>query len=161
MLKGSMAAAALAFAQYPLSLFGGPEAEEGGVLIPFLDAQPPVQHQTRWQQLTNWHTKSEDLYVVSHYNTPALNAEEHVLEISGLAAYNEHGQEVFPKDLLKQTRYVLDSLMLPILQEAGAGFDDIARLSVFTTSMREWPAVWDQVRPSFHKPPALTVVELL
>src|SRR5438093_1522855 len=84
MLKGSMAAAALAFTQYPLSLFGGPEAEEGGVLIPFLDAQPPVQHQTRWQQLTNWHTKSEDLYVVSHYNTPALNAEEHVLEISGL-----------------------------------------------------------------------------
>src|SRR5947207_8135414 len=84
MIKGSVAVAALAFAQYPLSLFGGPEAEEGGVLIPFLDAQPPAQHQTHWQELTNWRTKTEDLYVVSHYNTPALNAEEHVLEISGL-----------------------------------------------------------------------------
>jgi len=83
-----------------------------------------------------------------------------LLEISGLAAYNEHGQEVFPKDLLKQTRYVLDALMHPILQEAGANFDDVARLSVFTTSMREWPAVWEQVRSKFHEPPALTVVEI-
>lgn len=84
MLKGSMAAAALTFAQYPLSLFGGPEAEEGGVLIPFLDAQPPVKRQTRWQELTDWFTKTENLYVVSHYNTPALNADDHVLEVSGL-----------------------------------------------------------------------------
>ena len=84
MIKGSVGVAALAFAQYPLSLFGGPEAEAGGVLIPFLDAQPPVKRQTRWQELTNWFTKSEDLYVVNHYNTPALNAEDHVLEISGL-----------------------------------------------------------------------------
>src|SRR5712692_6616554 len=84
MMKRSVAFAALAFTQYPLSLFGGPEAEEGGVLIPFLDAQPPVKRQTRWQDLTNWFTKSEDLYVVSHYNTPALDADEHVLEISGL-----------------------------------------------------------------------------
>ena len=84
MIKGSVAAAALAFTQYPLSLFGGPEAEEGGVLIPFLDAQPAGRKQTRWSELTNWHTKSEDLYVVSHYNTPALKAEDHTLEISGL-----------------------------------------------------------------------------
>ena len=84
MIKGSVAAAALAFTQYPLSLFGGPEAEEGGVLIPFLDAQPAGRKQTRWSELTNWHTKREDLYVVSHYNTPALKAEDHTLEISGL-----------------------------------------------------------------------------
>src|SRR3954471_2174241 len=84
MIKGSMAASALAFAQYPLSLFGGPEIDEGGVLIHFLDAQPSVKRQTRWQELTNWFTKTEDLYVVSHYNTPALNADDHVLEVSGL-----------------------------------------------------------------------------
>ena len=82
MINGSMAATLLT--QYPLSLFGGPPAEEGGVLIPFLDAQPPGKRQTRWQDLTNWHTKTDDLYVVSHYNTPALKAPEHVLEISGL-----------------------------------------------------------------------------
>jgi len=84
MLKTSMAAAALAFGQYPLSLFGGPEAESGGVLIPFLDVQPPAKHQTRWSELTDWHTKSDDLYDVHHYNVPSLKAEEHTLEVSGL-----------------------------------------------------------------------------
>jgi DMSO/TMAO reductase YedYZ molybdopterin-dependent catalytic subunit len=84
MIKGSVAMAAVAFAQYPLSLFGGPAAEENGVLIPFTDAQPPVKRQTRWSELTNWNTKTEDLYVVSHYNVPTLRAEDHVLEISGL-----------------------------------------------------------------------------
>jgi DMSO/TMAO reductase YedYZ molybdopterin-dependent catalytic subunit len=84
MMKGSVAVAALAFAQYPLSLFGGPEAEEGGVLIPFLDAQPAGRKQTRWQDLTSWYTKNENLYVVSHYPIPTLSAEDHTLEISGL-----------------------------------------------------------------------------
>ena len=84
MLRSSVLLAGFALAQYPLSLFGGPEAEEGGVLIPFLDKQPPVKRQTRWQELTGWLTKSEDLYVVSHYNTPKLKAEEHVLDVSGL-----------------------------------------------------------------------------
>ena len=84
MIRASVATAALAFAQFPLSLFGGPEAEGGGVLIPFLDVQPAGRRQTRWQELTNWNTKTEDLYVVSHYNTPALKAEDHTLEIAGL-----------------------------------------------------------------------------
>jgi DMSO/TMAO reductase YedYZ molybdopterin-dependent catalytic subunit len=43
-----------------------------------------VKRQTRWAELTNWRTKTEDLYVVSHYNTPALKVEGHTLEISGL-----------------------------------------------------------------------------
>src|SRR5438093_11451993 len=84
MIQSSVALAALAFAQYPLSLFGGPEAEAGGVLIPFLDAQPPVKKQTRWEDLTSWMTKNDDLYVVRHYNTPKVNANEYSLEISGL-----------------------------------------------------------------------------
>lgn len=84
MIKGSVALAALAFAQYPLSLFGGPEAEEGGVLVPFLDAQPAGRKQTRWQDLTDWHTRSEDLYVVSHYPVPTLQAQDHSLEVTGL-----------------------------------------------------------------------------
>src|SRR5262245_39384249 len=85
-IKGSVALAAAAFAQYPLSLFGGPEAEEGGVLIPFLDAQQTGRTQTNWQDLTSWYTKNSDMYVVSHYNLPALKAEDHVLEISGLVS---------------------------------------------------------------------------
>ncbi|HUR46600.1 MAG TPA: sulfite oxidase [Candidatus Saccharimonadales bacterium] len=83
MIKASVATAALAFTQYPMSLFGGPGAEEG-VLIPFLDPQPSVKRQTRWGELTNWHTKSEDLYVVTHYNVPTLKAENHTLEVSGM-----------------------------------------------------------------------------
>ena len=83
MIKASVATAAFAFAQYPLSMFGGPEVEEG-VLIPFLDPQPKVRRQTQWSELTDWRTKSEDLYVVTHYNVPTLKAEEHTLEISGL-----------------------------------------------------------------------------
>ncbi len=84
LIKGGVAAAALAFAQYPLSLFGGPAPEEGAVLIPFLDAQPTARKQTRWQELENWHTKTDDLYVVQHYNIPTLNAAGHTLEVSGL-----------------------------------------------------------------------------
>jgi len=83
MIKGSVAVAALAFAQYPLSLFGGPEVDEG-VLIPFLDVQPASRKQTRWQDLTSWYTKTENLYEVKHYGTPEVNIENHTLEISGL-----------------------------------------------------------------------------
>jgi DMSO/TMAO reductase YedYZ molybdopterin-dependent catalytic subunit len=84
MIKASVAMAATALSQYPLSLFGGPAAEASGVLIPFADAQPAGRKQTRWQDLTGWITKNEDLYVVSHYGTPSLRAEDHALEISGL-----------------------------------------------------------------------------
>ncbi len=84
MMKGSVAAAAFFFARYPLSLFGGPTAEEGGVPIPFLDAQPEGKHQTRWADLTDWYTNKEDLYIVQHYNTPSIKAEDYMLEISGL-----------------------------------------------------------------------------
>src|SRR5688572_8006323 len=84
MIKSTVAAAALATTQYPLSVFGGPAAEEGEVLIPFLDPQLTSRKQTRWQDLTEWITKNENLYVVSHYNTPVLRAEGHTLEVSGL-----------------------------------------------------------------------------
>src|SRR5687768_5409138 len=82
MLKGSVSAAALLFANYPLSLFGGPTMDEG-VLIPFLDVQPTTRKSTKWQDLT-WITKNENLYVVSHYGQPKLDESVHTLEISGL-----------------------------------------------------------------------------
>ena len=84
MLKGGTAMAALALSQWPLSLFGGPAAEAGGVLLPFLDLQPQGRLQTIWQDVTSWYTKTSEMFVVSHYNVPALNAAEHVLDISGL-----------------------------------------------------------------------------
>src|SRR5947209_4334473 len=84
MIKSSIGLAALAFSQYPLSLFGGPAPEPGGVLLPFLDPQPDVKHQTRWADLTDWHTKTDDLYVVSHYGLATVKEEDYALEISGL-----------------------------------------------------------------------------
>lgn len=85
MIRASVATAAVALSQAPLSLFGGPAAEEGGVLVPFAEDQPAeMRRQTRWANLTDWRTRTEDLYVVSHYNTPTLKAEDHVLEVSGL-----------------------------------------------------------------------------
>jgi len=93
--------------------------------------------------------------------SPAVRVSSNgLLEISGLAAWNEYGQEVFAGDLLKQTNYVLDALMEPILREAGGGFDSVARLSVFATEIEGWPSVWDQVKSRFGKPPAVTVVEI-
>jgi DMSO/TMAO reductase YedYZ molybdopterin-dependent catalytic subunit len=83
MLKGSVSAAALLFANYPLSLFGGPTMDEG-VLIPFLDVQPTTRKSTKWQDLTNWITNNENLYVVSHYGQPKVEESTHSLEISGL-----------------------------------------------------------------------------
>ena len=82
-MKGGVSAAALLFAQYPLSLFGGPTMDEG-VLIPFLDAQPTTRKSTKWEDLTNWVTKNENLYVVSHYGEATTNAATHTLEVSGL-----------------------------------------------------------------------------
>ncbi len=96
----------------------------------------------------------------ARYSPAVRVSTDGLLEISGLAAWNEHGQEVFAGDLLKQTTYVLDTLMEPILREAGGGFDSVARLSVFTTEIEGWPSVWDQIKSRFGKPPAVSVVAI-
>jgi len=107
MIKASVATAAFAFAQYPLSMFGGPEVDEG-VLIPFLDPQPNIKRQTRWAELSNWRTKSEDLYVVTHYNVPTLKAENHTLEISGLV---RKGKTLTLDDIKKRKRKTITATL--------------------------------------------------
>jgi 2-iminobutanoate/2-iminopropanoate deaminase len=84
---------------------------------------------------------------------------EGLLEISGLAAYDEHGQEIFPDSLLDQTRYVL-GLMRTTLGAVGAGFEDVARLCVFTTDIHQWPSVWAQIAPELSPLPAVSVIEI-
>ena len=85
MIKGSVAFAALAFAQHPLSLFGGPELEDAGTLIPFLDQQPASPGaMLRWEQLKTWITPNKQVYHVQHYNVPDVDAQLWNLEISGL-----------------------------------------------------------------------------
>src|SRR5437762_8585452 len=83
MLRSSMAFAALAFAQTPLSVFGFDEPGADETVVPFLDAQPKGK-MLYWQDLTNWITPNDQLYSVSHYGTPEVDPGKGQLEISGL-----------------------------------------------------------------------------
>ena len=86
MIKGSVAAVALAFSQNPWSLFAGEEAGAGETAIPFLDVQPldPKRPMLKWEQLTNWITPTAQTFAVSHYGTPTVEAAKWHLEIGGL-----------------------------------------------------------------------------
>src|SRR5258708_3082685 len=83
MIRSSTALAALWFARGPLSAFGVEEPDADGTPIPFLDAQPAGKG-LRWEQLKSWITPNEELFSVSHYNTPEIALEKWQLEISGL-----------------------------------------------------------------------------
>jgi len=96
---------------------------------------------------------------LSKYASAVRVSCEGLVEISGLAAYDEHGHEIFPGSLLDQTRYVMN-LMRAILGEAGVGFESVARLSVFTTDIHQWRTVWAEVRSEFSPAPAVSVVEI-
>ncbi len=83
LLRGSVAFAALAFAQRPLSVFGFDEAGADETVVPFLDMQPKGK-MLYWQDLTSWITPNDQLYSVSHYGTPEVDPAKWQLEISGL-----------------------------------------------------------------------------
>lgn len=83
MIKGSVAMAALAFSQYPLSTFGFAEPEESGTLLPFLDQQPPGK-MIRWEQLKTWITPNDQVFAVNHYGVPTVEEKGWKLDISGL-----------------------------------------------------------------------------
>jgi DMSO/TMAO reductase YedYZ molybdopterin-dependent catalytic subunit len=85
MIRGSVALAALAFAQSPLSAFGFAEPEESGVLIPFLDQQPVSKNaMLRWEQLKSWITPNDQLFAVKHYGDPEVDLKSWQLEVTGL-----------------------------------------------------------------------------
>jgi DMSO/TMAO reductase YedYZ molybdopterin-dependent catalytic subunit len=83
MLRGSMAFAALALTRTPLSVFGFDDPGADETVVPFLDAQPRGK-MLYWQDLTSWITPNDQLYAVSHYGTPEVDAVKWQLEISGL-----------------------------------------------------------------------------
>lgn len=85
-IKGSVAAAALAFFQFPLSAFGFEDSETNGTLVPFLDRLPktPNRPMVEWEQLTEWITPKEDFFSVSHYGAGKIDMATWRLEISGL-----------------------------------------------------------------------------
>ena len=86
LIKGSVALAAYAFAQAPLSVFGFGEPEEGATPVAFLDPLPknPNRPMVQWEELKSWVTPNEHVYVVSHYGTPAVEAAKWRLELGGM-----------------------------------------------------------------------------
>src|SRR5439155_112598 len=83
MLRGSVAFAALAFAQQPLALFGFDEPGADETVVPFLDVQPKGKG-LYWQDLRSWITPNDQLYSVSHYGTLKVDPGRWKLDISGL-----------------------------------------------------------------------------
>jgi DMSO/TMAO reductase YedYZ molybdopterin-dependent catalytic subunit len=85
-IKGSVAAAALALSQFPLAAFGFKDSEDPGTLVPFLDRLPatPNRPMIQWEQLTDWITPKENFFSVSHYGAGKIDLATWRLEISGL-----------------------------------------------------------------------------
>lgn len=83
MIRGSVGFAALAFSQFPLSLFGLDEPADGESVVPFLDVQPRSK-MLSWQDLQCWITPNKDVFAVSHYGTPDVDAARWRLQVSGL-----------------------------------------------------------------------------
>lgn len=83
MIRRSVGFAALALSQYPRSLFGleNPAADE--TVVPFLDVQPRSK-MLYWQDLRSWITPNSEVFAVSHYGTPEVDAARWRLEVSGL-----------------------------------------------------------------------------
>jgi len=83
MIRGSVALAALAFAQYPLRSFGFKEPDQGEVVLQFLDQQPEGK-MLSWEQLKDWITPNQEVFHVQHYGVPEFDPEKWRLDISGL-----------------------------------------------------------------------------
>jgi DMSO/TMAO reductase YedYZ molybdopterin-dependent catalytic subunit len=82
LIKGSLALTTLAASGQSLTLLSAPAKVEG-MLIPFLDVQPPGK-MLRWQDLTDWITPNDQLFAVSHYGKPTVDPNHWQLEITGL-----------------------------------------------------------------------------
>lgn len=117
-IKGGMAFAALAFAQYPLSMFGFPEPEEGTELIPFTDKQSGTNG-IKWEDLKSWITPNDQLYKVQHYGVPKIDLAAWNLEIGGLV---RHSRRLTLDDLRKRRRKTITATLECSGNNASAGF---------------------------------------
>lgn len=136
-------AIALTLSHRPSSLMGFDTPGEEDELIPFRPGQPrnPNRPMVHWESLTEWHTPVDDVYVVSHYGNPELDADQYQLEIQGLV---KHPLKLSLKDIQSRPRRSVTTTLecggngasmafmgavanqtwtgtplLPILQEAG------------------------------------------
>ena len=91
----------------------------------------------------------------------AVKAEgNRLLFISGMTARDKEGKVVGKGDIKLQTRQVLENIKA-VLEEAGATFDHIVRVTVYITDMSLFKEI-HQVRAGYFKKdyPASTMVEV-
>jgi 2-iminobutanoate/2-iminopropanoate deaminase len=95
---------------------------------------------------------------ISHY-TDAVRVGD-LLFVSGAAPVDREGQLVGGDDVLAQTRQVLTNLGA-VLEAAGAGFGDVAKVTVYLTDMADRQLV-NVAREEFFGAarPASTLVEI-
>ena len=81
--------------------------------------------------------------------------------VSGQAALDENRQVVGMGDVGAQTRYTLEKIKA-VLEEAGASIEDITKVTVFVTNIKEDFGAIHEARAEFWKKdfPASTMVEV-
>lgn len=81
--------------------------------------------------------------------------------ISGQASIDEKGNVVGKGDIKAQTRQTLENLK-SVLNQLGAGMDDVVKVTVFVTNMSHFKEIHEVRREFFKKGnyPASTIVEI-
>lgn len=93
--------------------------------------------------------------------SPAVKAEgNRLLFISGITARDKEGNVVGKGDIKLQTRQVLENIKA-VLDESGATFDHIVKVTVYVTDMSRFKEI-HQVRAEYFKKdyPASTMVQV-
>lgn len=95
---------------------------------------------------------------ISHY-TDAVRAGD-LLFVSGIVPVDENGNQVGGDDVVEQARIVFEGLR-GILAAAGAGPEDVVKVTLFLTDVDDRPAI-NPVRQEFfgETRPASTLVEV-
>ena len=123
LLRTTGAAAVLALFQRPLTAFGFQDAADAadGELIPFLDAQriDPKRPMVEWQKLDRWITPNDQIFAVSHYGTPAVDAKTWSLEVSGLV---QHPKKLTLNEIKQLPRHSVIATLECSGNSSSAGF---------------------------------------
>ena len=100
---------------------------------------------------------SKPVGVFSH----AVKAEgKQYLFISGVTARDTNGNPVGKGNMRAQTKQVLENMKI-ILEDAGATFDNVVRVTVYVTDLKNFKDI-HEVRAQYFKkdPPASTLVQV-
>ncbi|HYB21843.1 MAG TPA: RidA family protein [Thermodesulfobacteriota bacterium] len=94
------------------------------------------------------------------YSQAVKSEGSRLLFISGMTARDKEGKVVGKGDIKLQTRQVLENIKA-VLEEAGATFDHIVKVSVYVTDMNHFKEI-HQLRAEYFKKdyPASTMVQV-